>query len=114
MLSLTNDGRYPALALDPQQRRRKTLDALGAQLEALAHQRPVLMIFEDAHWSDPTSLEALSHIVEQIKTLPVLLIATTRRGSGNRASNGRWVQTPRRVRSSMGNNTAATRLRRRR
>ena len=66
----------PALALDPQQRRRKTLDALGAQLEALAHQRPVLMIFEDAHWSDPTSLEALSRIVERIKTLPVLLIAT--------------------------------------
>ena len=78
MLSLTNDGRYPALALDPQQRRRKTLDALGAQLEALAHQRPVLMIFEDAHWSDPTSLEALSRIVERIKTLPVLLIATFR------------------------------------
>ena len=78
MLSLPNDGRYPALALDPPQRRQKTLEALGAQLEALAHQRPVLMIFEDAHWADPTSLEALNRIVDRIRTLPVLLIATFR------------------------------------
>ena len=78
LLSLPNDGRYPALALDPPQRRQKTLEALGAQLEALAHQRPVLMIFEDAHWADPTSLEALNRIVDQIRTLPVLLIATFR------------------------------------
>ena len=58
MLSLPNDGRYPALELTPQQRRQKTLEALTAQVEALSRPNPVLMIFEDVHWIDPTSLEA--------------------------------------------------------
>ena len=57
MLSLPNDGRYPTLELSPQQRRQKTLEALNAQLEALSKTNPVLMIFEDVHWIDPTSLE---------------------------------------------------------
>jgi predicted ATPase len=57
MLSLPNDGRYPALDLAPEQRRHKILEALVSQIEALARQNPVLMIFEDAHWTDPTSLE---------------------------------------------------------
>src|SRR5262249_32015676 len=56
MLSLPNDGRYPALAPSPEQRRQRTLDALVAQVEALARQDPALMIFEDVHWTDPTSL----------------------------------------------------------
>ena len=38
-------------------------------MEALARQNPVLMIFEDAHWTDPTSLEAFSRIVDRIRTL---------------------------------------------
>ena len=59
MLSLPNDGRYPALELTPQQRRQRTLEALHAQIEAFARKSPVLMIFEDAHWIDPTSLEAV-------------------------------------------------------
>ena len=59
MLSLPNDGRYPAIELTPQQRRQKTLEALGVQVVALARQNPVLMIFEDVHWADPTSLEAI-------------------------------------------------------
>jgi predicted ATPase len=54
LLSLANDGRYPTPELAPQQRRQKTLEALAAQSEALARQNPVLMIFEDAHWTDPT------------------------------------------------------------
>jgi class 3 adenylate cyclase len=78
MLSLANDGRYPALELDPQQRRQRTLQALISQLEALTRQSPVLMIFEDAHWTDPTSLELLGRVVERVATLPVLLIVTFR------------------------------------
>jgi tetratricopeptide (TPR) repeat protein len=78
MLSLPNDGRYPALALEPQQRRQRTLEALILQLEALTRSRPVLLIFEDAHWSDPTSLEAFSRIVDRIATLRALLIVTFR------------------------------------
>ena len=78
MLSLPNDGRYPALDLAPQQRRQRTLEALTAQLAGLASQQPVLMIFEDAHWIDPTSLEAFGRTVDRIKTLPALLIVTFR------------------------------------
>jgi class 3 adenylate cyclase/predicted ATPase len=78
MLSLPNDGRYPAIDLAPEQRRQRTLEALTTQVAKLASQRPVLMIFEDAHWSDPTSLEAFGRTVDQIKTLPALLIVTFR------------------------------------
>ena len=60
MLSLPNDGRYPTLELTSQQRRQRTLEALTAQIKALAQQSPVLMIFEDAQWADPTSLSARS------------------------------------------------------
>ena len=78
MLSLPNDGRYPAIELTPEQRRQRTLEALTEQLAGLASQNPVLMIFEDAHWTDPTSLEAFGRTVDRIKTLPVLLIVTFR------------------------------------
>src|SRR6516225_1484926 len=56
-LSLPNDGRYPSLELPPPERRQRTLEALVSQVVTLSRQNPVLMIFEDAHWSDPTSLE---------------------------------------------------------
>jgi class 3 adenylate cyclase/predicted ATPase len=78
MLSLPNDGRHPALALTPEQRRQRTLEALTSQVAGLASQQPVLMIFEDAQWTDPTSLEAFGRTVDRIKTLPVLLIVTFR------------------------------------
>ena len=78
MLSLSNDGRYPTLELDPQQRRQKTLVALTLQLEALAKGKPVLMIFEDVHWIDPTSFEVLGRTVDRLRTLGVLLIVTYR------------------------------------
>ena len=78
MLSLPNDGRYPTLQLAPQQRRQKTLEALTAQMETLSRSKPVLMIFEDVHWIDPTSLEALGRAVDRITALSVLLIVTYR------------------------------------
>jgi class 3 adenylate cyclase/predicted ATPase len=78
MLSLPNDGRYPTLELDPQQRRQKTLDALTTRLEAWAQAKPVLMIFEDVHWIDPTSLEAVGRTMDRLRTLGVLLIVTYR------------------------------------
>jgi class 3 adenylate cyclase len=78
MLSLPNDGRYPALDLTSEQRRQRTLEALTSQLAGLARRNPLLMIFEDAHWTDPTSLEAFGRAVGRIKTLPALLIVTFR------------------------------------
>jgi class 3 adenylate cyclase/predicted ATPase len=78
MLSLPNDGRYPPLELAPAQRRQKTFEALDAQLAALARQTPVLMIVEDVHWVDPTSLEAFGRSVDRIATQRVLLVVTFR------------------------------------
>ena len=78
MLSLQNDGRYPTLELVPQQRRQKTLEALTGRMEALSRSNPVLMIFEDVHWIDPTSLETLGRAVDRIRTLGALLIITYR------------------------------------
>ena len=78
MLSLTSDGLYPSIEMASEQRRQKTLEALTVQLEALSRQKPVLMIFEDAHWADPTSLEAFGRAVDRIRTLSVLLIVTYR------------------------------------
>ena len=78
MLSLPNDGRYPAFQLTPQQRRQRTLGAIVSQIATLSCLNPVLMIFEDAHWSDPTSLELFSRIVNRIQMLHVLLVMTFR------------------------------------
>jgi class 3 adenylate cyclase/predicted ATPase/energy-coupling factor transporter ATP-binding protein EcfA2 len=78
MLSLPNDERYPVLEMTAQQRRQKTLEALRSQVEALTQANPVLMIFEDAHWADPTSLELLSSAMDRIASRRVLLIVTFR------------------------------------
>jgi class 3 adenylate cyclase/predicted ATPase len=78
MLSLPNNGRYPGLELTPQQRRQRTLQALTSRMQALVRHKPVLMIFEDAHWIDPTSLELLGQVIIQIPPLRVLLLVTFR------------------------------------
>jgi class 3 adenylate cyclase/predicted ATPase len=78
LLSLPTDGRYPPLILTPQKRKERTLKALLAQMEGLAARQSLLMVVEDAHWIDPTSLELLDLTVERVPSLPVLLIITFR------------------------------------
>ena len=78
MLSLPNDGRYPALELTSPEWRQKTLEALVLQVAALARENPLLMIFEDAHWADPTSLELFGRILDKIPSLRALLVVTYR------------------------------------
>jgi class 3 adenylate cyclase/predicted ATPase len=78
MLSLPNDGRYPPLDPDPQRRRQRTLEALNLQIEILSRSNPVLMIIEDIHWSDPTSLEAFGRVVDRVASHRVLLLVTFR------------------------------------
>jgi class 3 adenylate cyclase/predicted ATPase len=78
MLSLPSGGRYPALDMTSEQRRQRTLEALVSQVEALSRSTPVLMVFEDAHWTDPTSLEVLSRTIDRLPSLRVLLIVTFR------------------------------------
>jgi predicted ATPase len=78
LMSLPGSERHPLPNLSPQRKKERTLEALIRQLEGLARQQPVVMVFEDAHWIDPTSRELLDLIVERVRSLPVLLIVTFR------------------------------------
>jgi hypothetical protein len=78
LLSLPASERHQLPNLSPQRKKDRTLEALIRQLEGLARQQPVVMVFEDAHWIDPTSHELLDLIVERVLSLPVLLIVTFR------------------------------------
>jgi predicted ATPase/class 3 adenylate cyclase len=78
LLSLPASGRYPLPNLSPQRKKERTLQGLLRQLEGLAREQPVLMVFEDAHWIDPTSRELLDLTIERVRSLPVLLIVTFR------------------------------------
>jgi predicted ATPase/class 3 adenylate cyclase len=78
LMSLPSSKRHPLPNLSPQRKKERTLAALIRQLAGLVHQQPVLMIFEDAHWIDPTSRELLDLTVERIRSLPVILIVTFR------------------------------------
>jgi class 3 adenylate cyclase/predicted ATPase len=78
LLSLPASERHPLPNLSPQRKKERTLEALLRQLEGLTGQQPVLMVFEDAHWVDPTSRELLDLTIERVRDLPVLLIVTFR------------------------------------
>jgi class 3 adenylate cyclase len=78
LLSLPTSERHPLSNLSPQRKKERTLEALIRHLEVLARQHPVVMVFEDAHWIDPTSRELLDLTVERVRSLPVLLIVTFR------------------------------------
>ena len=78
LLSTPTGGRYPPLALSPAQQHRQTLAALLDQLEGLARRKPVLLVFEDAHWADATSLELLDLTIERVRQLPILALITFR------------------------------------
>jgi predicted ATPase len=78
LLSLPASDRQALPNLSPQRKKERTLEALLRQLEGLARQQPVIMLFEDAHWIDPTSRELLDLTVERVGSLPVLLIVTFR------------------------------------
>jgi class 3 adenylate cyclase/predicted ATPase len=76
LLSLSNS--VADLNLTPQRKRQLLLEALVHQLEGLARTRPVLMVFEDAHWSDATSRELLGLTIDCVKRLPIALLVTFR------------------------------------
>ena len=77
-MSVPTGDKYRLPDLTPQRRKERTLEALLAQMARLAAQKPVLMLFEDAHWIDPTSLELLTLTVARASTLPLLLLVTAR------------------------------------
>src|SRR4030095_16568338 len=69
---------YPPLNLSPQRQRQKTLETIVAILQEHAEQQPVLFILEDLHWTDPTTLELLNLVIEQIPTTSILTVLTCR------------------------------------
>jgi class 3 adenylate cyclase/tetratricopeptide (TPR) repeat protein len=77
-LSLRAEGRYGPLAWSPEDTKKKTLAALVGVIEAMAAQQPVLMVVEDLHWSDPSTLEMLNLLVERLGQRRILLLATSR------------------------------------
>ena len=79
LLSIPTGDRYPPLNLTPQKRKEKTLHARLAQIEGLASRQPVLMVYEDLHWSDPSTRESLDLLVDRVPTLRVLVVITFRR-----------------------------------
>jgi class 3 adenylate cyclase/predicted ATPase len=78
LLLIPTDERYPPPDPDPQRRKERTIGALIDHLTGLAQQQPVLMILEDAHWADPTSLDLFGRFILQLAQMRVLLIVTYR------------------------------------
>ncbi len=80
LLSVDADATLGPLDLPPQVKLEKTLEAVTEQLATLARERPVLLLFEDAHWVDPTTLSLTDRVIEHIRDLPVLIVVTARTG----------------------------------
>ena len=78
LLSIPFGDRYRPLALSPTQQRRQMLAALLDQFESNARRQPILLLFEDAHWADATSLELIDLTIERVRQLPVLALFTFR------------------------------------
>ena len=78
LLSIADKDPTSNVELAPQRKKEKTFDLLIRRLEAIARQQPVLMVFEDVHWIDPTSRELLDRIIARVEGLPLLLVATFR------------------------------------
>jgi class 3 adenylate cyclase len=78
LLSIPGGDRYPVPNLTPQQLKERTLRALLDNLKRLAAKQPVVLVFEDMHWIDPTSLELLSLTADGISSHKILFLATCR------------------------------------
>lgn len=78
LLSVSSSEDRPSVELTPERRKDKILDTLTSMFEDLARRQPVLVIFEDLHWMDPTTGELMDRVLARLDRLPVLMIATFR------------------------------------
>ncbi|MDB5585000.1 MAG: adenylate cyclase, partial [Bradyrhizobium sp.] len=78
LMGIPADERYPDLILSPELKREMTFTTFLDHLDGAAAQRPVLIVAEDVHWIDPTSLDLLDRIIARVATLPVLMVITFR------------------------------------
>ena len=78
MLSILSEARYGAVTMTPQKFKDETLRALVDTVEAMARQQPTVMLFEDAHWADPTTLETMDLLIHRVWNIPLLVVITHR------------------------------------
>ncbi|MEK6247378.1 MAG: AAA family ATPase, partial [Planctomycetales bacterium] len=78
MMGLDGTKRYGELGLTPTQQRAQTMQALARLLVRQAKEKPVLVVYEDLHWIDPTSLELLDLLLDSIADQPIMILATAR------------------------------------
>ncbi|MFN0316469.1 MAG: AAA family ATPase [Burkholderiales bacterium] len=78
MLSIPCEERYGSLAMTPQKQKDETLRSLVDVTEAAARKQPTVMLFEDAHWADPTTLEVLDLLIDRVRAIPLLIVLTHR------------------------------------
>jgi tetratricopeptide (TPR) repeat protein len=76
MLSIPCEERYGAVAMTPQKFKDETLRALVDTMGAIARRQPTVMLFEDAHWADPTTLEVMDLLIHRVRNLPLLIVLT--------------------------------------
>ena len=87
MLSIPCDKRYGTISMTPQKFKDETLRTLVDLTEAAARMRATVVLYEDAHWADPTSLEVLELLFDRVKDIPLLIVLTHRPEFQNR-----WTQ----------------------
>jgi class 3 adenylate cyclase/tetratricopeptide (TPR) repeat protein len=78
LLSIPVSGRYPPINLSPQRQKEKTIEALTDRFSALARHAPVLLLFEDMHWADPTTLDVMSIVIDAAPGTAMLVVMTHR------------------------------------
>ena len=78
ILSIPCEGRYGERPMTPQKHKDETLRTLVDVTEAAARQQPSVMLFEDGHWADPTTLEVLDLLIDRVRTIPLLIVLTHR------------------------------------
>jgi class 3 adenylate cyclase/predicted ATPase len=78
MLSIPCEERYGAHTMTPQKHKDETLRSLVDLAEAAARKQPSVMLYEDVHWADPTSLEALDLLIDRVRSFPLLIVLTHR------------------------------------
>ncbi len=78
VMAIPCEDRYGPIEMTTQRQRAETLRALVDLTSAAARARPTALLFEDAHWSDPTTLEVLDMLVERAPDLPIFIVVTHR------------------------------------
>jgi class 3 adenylate cyclase len=78
MLSIPCEQRYGAVSMTPQKHKDETLRTLVDLTEAAGSKQPTVMLFEDLHWADPTTLEVLDLVIDRVRSMPLLIVLTHR------------------------------------